>query len=124
MLSCYLRISNEKVYLLSYCRERGSHETADNLLAAAEKQWEAHLKTQALFDRRREPDPAPHTRAPEPVKQCDVKTSVGHNVSVTSGAVEVDTCDVTEAEDSPAEQVTCKSVERCQQQSGMFIVIY
>ena len=33
-------------------RERGSFDVADNLLAAAEKQWEVHLRTQAMMARR------------------------------------------------------------------------
>ena len=33
-----------KEVLLLVIRERGSHDVADNLLAAAEKQWETHLR--------------------------------------------------------------------------------
>ena len=33
-------------------RERGSHDTADNLEAAAEKQAEVHLRTQELMNRK------------------------------------------------------------------------
>ena len=37
---------------LCYFRERGSYDVADNLLAAAEKQWEVHLRTQKMMSRR------------------------------------------------------------------------
>ena len=38
-----------------YSRERGSDDVADNLLAAAEKQWEVHLRTQEIMNRNRSP---------------------------------------------------------------------
>ena len=49
----------------SFCRERGSYDVADNLLAAAEKNWEAHLRTQALMSKRQSPRVL-STSAPSP----------------------------------------------------------
>jgi len=46
-------------------RERGSYDVADNLLAAAEKNWEAHLRTQALMSKRQSPRVL-STSAPSP----------------------------------------------------------
>ena len=39
------------VYNRQHFRERDSHDMADRLEAAAEKQWEVHLRTQSIMNR-------------------------------------------------------------------------
>ena len=59
---------------MQHFRERDSHDVADRLEAAAEKQWEVHLRTQNIFNRSSETQAQLQTARLKTVSRDEVKT--------------------------------------------------
>ena len=64
---------NVQSSLLQHFRERDSHDVADRLEAAAEKQWEVHLRTQKIMNRS-EKQVQPQTTRLKTTSRDEVKT--------------------------------------------------
>ena len=60
--------------LLIHFRERDSHDIADRLESAAEKQWEVHLKTQSIMNRSSEKQLQLQTTRLKTISRDEVKT--------------------------------------------------
>ena len=61
---------------MQHFRERDSHDVADRLEAAAEKQWEVHLRTEKILNRSEKQVQPQNTRLKTSSPRDEVKTQI------------------------------------------------